>query len=248
MDSLDTSLAIIDAQGIIVLTNRAWKAFAKRNPCIDGSPVRHTEIGTNYLELCQRAKGQGAEGAVEAYRGLSDVLLAKRATFSLDYPCHSPTKRRWFSMVVKGAGKGVRRIAVIIHTDITAQREAEIESESKQRELGIALANLQRFAGQLQFTLRSEHNRDKQTPNTLRASAQTQHGLDQLDHDPMPILSKREMEIFLAIAHGERNSDTATRLGLSTKSVSTYRTRVMDKLATTTDAQVVGLAIRYDLL
>jgi len=49
------------------------------------------------------------------------------------------------------------------------------------------------------------------------------------------------MEILSALVRGERNSIIATRLQLSPKSVSTYRSRIFDKLKVDSVAQLVSL-------
>ena len=45
--------------------------------------------------------------------------------FRMDYPCHSPHERRWFSLRVTAIAGG----AVIKHQDITSRKEKEIERE-----------------------------------------------------------------------------------------------------------------------
>lgn len=45
-----------------------------------------------------------------------------------------------------------------------------------------------------------------------------------------PILSARELEVLKGFGDGYSVSEIAGRLGLSVKTVSTYRTRLLDKL------------------
>jgi DNA-binding NarL/FixJ family response regulator len=54
-------------------------------------------------------------------------------------------------------------------------------------------------------------------------------------------LSKREDEVLRALIKGERNGDIATRLNISSKTVSTYRTRIFEKLNVHTNAELIGL-------
>lgn len=56
------------------------------------------------------------------------------------------------------------------------------------------------------------------------------------------LLSKREMEVFTALVRGERNAGIAERLQVSSKRVSTYRARIMDKLKVENNAQLVRLS------
>lgn len=54
-----------------------------------------------------------------------------------------------------------------------------------------------------------------------------------------PQLSAREHSVMLALASGKRNSEIADELGLSVKTVSTYRRRLLDKLNLATTADIV---------
>lgn len=120
LDSLPAHIAVIDAQGEILMTNRAWASFGEANDACDPGT-----IGSNYLEACDAAGGDEFAGQVAA--GLRQVLGGERKDFRLEYPCHSPLVRRWF--VVRAAryeGAGPAR-AVVAHDDITLRKEAQFE-------------------------------------------------------------------------------------------------------------------------
>jgi DNA-binding NarL/FixJ family response regulator len=61
-------------------------------------------------------------------------------------------------------------------------------------------------------------------------------------------LSKREDEVLRALVQGERNGDIAQRLKISAKTVSTYRTRILEKLNVENNAELVALAIQTGLV
>lgn len=61
-------------------------------------------------------------------------------------------------------------------------------------------------------------------------------------------LSRREFEVFLRLARGEGSSEIAADLGLSVKSVSTYRARVLEKLGLTRNADLTRYAMEHALL
>jgi DNA-binding NarL/FixJ family response regulator len=61
-------------------------------------------------------------------------------------------------------------------------------------------------------------------------------------------LSDREFSVFRMIAVGKANSEIADQLCISPKTVSTYRSRVLQKLGLTTDAEIVRYAIENGLL
>jgi len=59
-----------------------------------------------------------------------------------------------------------------------------------------------------------------------------------------PFLSEREKQLLRLVAEGRRNKETAGQLGISTKSVETYRSRLMKKLSCSSPAELVRYAIR----
>lgn len=69
-------------------------------------------------------------------------------------------------------------------------------------------------------------------------------------HGGMPheALSGRELEVFLLLGAAKTVSDIATRLGLSVKTVSTYRTRILEKLGLETNAEIIQYAVRNGLV
>ncbi|MCC8999138.1 MAG: response regulator transcription factor [Candidatus Contendobacter sp.] len=58
------------------------------------------------------------------------------------------------------------------------------------------------------------------------------------------LLSEREIEVLRLLAEGQRTKEVAERLGISAKTVETYRSRVMLKLGIDNLAELVKFAIR----
>lgn len=61
-------------------------------------------------------------------------------------------------------------------------------------------------------------------------------------------LSARELDVFLRLARGETPTRIAARLGISVKTVSTYRTRIMEKTGFRSNADMTAYAIRERLI
>ena len=61
-------------------------------------------------------------------------------------------------------------------------------------------------------------------------------------------LSDREYQVLRMLGSGRRVSEIGKELGLSVKTVSTYRTRVLEKLEMTTNAELMRYAIENKLL
>lgn len=67
------------------------------------------------------------------------------------------------------------------------------------------------------------------------------------DTNPFDRLTTRELEITSLLLKGLRNRQISTNLHISEKTVSTHRTRAFEKLNVKTTAELVRLAIRFDL-
>lgn len=65
---------------------------------------------------------------------------------------------------------------------------------------------------------------------------------------PHTALSEREMQVFLRLAKGASVSEIADSLHLSVKTVSTYRTRLLEKLELGSNAELATYALRNGLL
>jgi two-component system, NarL family, invasion response regulator UvrY len=61
-------------------------------------------------------------------------------------------------------------------------------------------------------------------------------------------LSKRELQVFLRLAAGEAVGSIATNMSLSIKTVSTYRTRVMEKLNLASNSDLTYYALKHGLI
>jgi DNA-binding NarL/FixJ family response regulator len=82
--------------------------------------------------------------------------------------------------------------------------------------------------------------------------AQAERMVSELTSDtgkaPHELLSDREYEILCLIASGKTATQIAKQLCLSVKTVSTYRTRILDKMKLETNAQLTHYAIKGGLV
>lgn len=62
------------------------------------------------------------------------------------------------------------------------------------------------------------------------------------------ILSEREFQIFVKLAEGKTVTEIAGKLFLSVKTVSTYRSRILEKMGMKTNADITYYAIKNSLL
>jgi signal transduction histidine kinase len=119
LDSLSAHIAILDESGEIIAVNEAWRTFARAN----GSDPERVSEGVNYLEVCE--PGPASEQGVAFAEGIRAVLSGRLEDFEMEYPCHSPTERRWFIGRVTRFSGVERPWAVVAHENITERKLAE---------------------------------------------------------------------------------------------------------------------------
>ncbi len=129
VDSLSSSLAVIDGRGSIVAVNKRWKDFwCENGGSSDAAPL----IGTNYLDMCRRSIATSRD-ADHALGGILAVLVGKRDSFQMEYECSAPDRQRWFIMHVNPLLRPAEGV-VIRHVEITSSKKAQLQvQESEQR-------------------------------------------------------------------------------------------------------------------
>lgn len=131
LDSLSAHVAILDRDGVILATNKAWQQYGSDN----GMTSDVDSVGVNYLAICDSAEGDGADTAHQVADGIRQVVNGQIREFLLDYPCHSLTEKRWYYLrAIRMAYGGPVRI-VVSHEDITALKLAEEALRRREEEL-----------------------------------------------------------------------------------------------------------------
>ena len=129
INSLPAHIAVIDEEGTIFDTNEQWRDFGLENAMSD----KNFGLGSNYLDVCRNATGKYSDDAQKSAAGLSALLKGEREQFSFEYPCHSPTEKRWFRLMARplkyGEEGDTTLGAVVMHIDITERKLAEQQLE-----------------------------------------------------------------------------------------------------------------------
>jgi DNA-binding CsgD family transcriptional regulator len=132
LNSLSAHIAILDADGVILETNNAWRRFAVENGAAPG--VDHS-VGMNYISICDAAEGPGARDAQRVAEGIRQVIRGEVEEFLYDYPCHSPSGKHWYYMrAVRTTVEDPLRV-VVSHEDITALKLTEEALRLSRQEL-----------------------------------------------------------------------------------------------------------------
>lgn len=95
IDTVPETICVLDKTGVIIAVNQSWRDFYDAN--YDDPLSINYALGTNYLQLCESASGADATEAPLMAQGLAAVLRGESDLFSLEYPCDSPTEKRFSS-------------------------------------------------------------------------------------------------------------------------------------------------------
>lgn len=125
------NFAILDADGTILWTNKAWHEFGEEN----NIQVRPDTVGLNYLDVTKNAETPAARTVAS---GLEDLLMGEQDLVEVEYPCHSPSENRWFLMRAAPFSIDETRYVAVAHLDITERVEAERDVERFQRAIETA--------------------------------------------------------------------------------------------------------------
>ena len=138
LDSLPMNVAVLNESGTIIFVNQSWMEFGRNN---NVCPIESISVGANYIEACRRARGEYSEEAPAALDGILSVLHGESNTFEMEYPCHSPDKKRWFTMRVSRIEALAFRGVIVIHADITLRKlfEEAVSEEKERAELYLDL-------------------------------------------------------------------------------------------------------------
>ena len=121
LDALTKHICVIDEEGRILAVNKAWREFALEN----GAPPDTVWENANYLAVCDRATGIGADEAHTFAAGIRAVGRGEQKEFSIEYTCHSPVEKRWFiARVTRFPEDGPTRL-VIAHYNVTRNKVTE---------------------------------------------------------------------------------------------------------------------------
>ncbi len=115
IDSLPSHIALLDETGCIVRINEAWRRFGKMN----GYRDQAFGLGSNYVQVCQDAAQRNAEGAGQVADGINSILSERSRLYRAEYPCHSPSEQRWFTLQIARFEWEKQLRVITVHQDIS---------------------------------------------------------------------------------------------------------------------------------
>lgn len=114
LDGLPVELCALDAAGVVVRSNRAWRASAR--DCL-GADVA---TGHDYLTCCDAAPHRVDGNALAA--GIRQVIAGERRAFHYEHRCGA---RLWFQFTVTAVDDGGPARVLVLREDISARKHDE---------------------------------------------------------------------------------------------------------------------------
>ncbi len=230
LKSLPASAVILDAAGTILAVNDTWKEFARRN----GLRVPHSAVGSNYLQYCRSDEPHSRRFV----RQLRALLAGQLDLLTFIYPCHSPIKERWFSLIGLPLSLDKPGGVALLHVNLTdmlplpASRQG-MGAEGKRREHFPPAINLHAISGAVERSVSETLSSQLNTMFTgsRRGSA---HKKVLGETDPMILvrgLSKRQMQVLRLLGEGKTNKEMAKALLLSPNTIKLHVSAILQRLS-----------------
>jgi DNA-binding CsgD family transcriptional regulator len=256
IDSLSAHIAILDQDGVIVLTNRAWQEFGTAN----GLAGPLDSLGQNYLDISEQA---GEETGHIIAQGIRQVIVGGMQEFFTNYPCHSPTEERWYTLRVvrlQSIGRDIR--VIVSHEDITPIMLAQVKLKKKEEELFQQKKMLEESNVALKVLLEHrEKDRQSLEENVLanvrklvvpyveelsyRRMDERDRNLIEIIHQRLEeivspflnrlsslsrLLTPREIDVAALVREGRTSKEIAEVLNISVSGVDFHRKKIRQKL------------------
>jgi PAS domain S-box-containing protein len=112
--SFRASVALVDSNGIILVTNPTWQDFQESNPLIRGLGP-----GDDYLAVCQTILTGSEMRLTTVALGIQSALKGKLPVLNLEYQQGESEALRWYGLQVTAPNRELGLPGVIIQADIT---------------------------------------------------------------------------------------------------------------------------------
>lgn len=235
LKALPVNAVILDASGTIVAVNDAWKDFARQN----GLHLPNFGIGSNYLQFC------GSDGPYPSLfaTDLTELLARRRKLLTLIYPCHSPTEKRWFSLIGLPLSPDKQAGVALLHINLTDTLPLPIEAH--RMKMGTT-ANLDAISTTIESTvletLSSQLDAMLSDTDQISARAGTSAPLDTEEVLSGTQLSKRQIEVLRLLGEGKSNKEIAKELFRSPHTIKLHVSAILQQLKLKSRTQAALLA------
>ncbi len=84
--------------------------------------------------MCDTASGEFSEEAAGVSAGIQEVISGEKKSFSLEYPCNTPTEEKWFKLAVSPMTDTYPTDVVVMHVDITDRKHIEQKLQESEQQ------------------------------------------------------------------------------------------------------------------
>lgn len=261
IDSLSAQIAVLDRDGVIVLTNKAWQDFGTAN----GLQGAEDSLGQNYINISEAG---GDETGTVVAQGIRKVISGDLKEFFINYPCHSPTEKRWYAMrVVRLQFISLEAQVIVSHEDITPVMQAQENLKKKEEELFQQKKMLEESNVALKVLLEHREKDRRSLEENVLANVRklvmpyleelNYHRLDErslnllnivhqrLEEIAAPFLNRltslnrlltpREIDVAALVREGRTSKEIADVLNVSVSAVDFHRKKIRKKLGLSKD-------------
>lgn len=138
LDALSAHIAILNDNGEIIGVNLAWRKFANQNSFKNAD----SGIGLNYLAVCDHSAQLNSPDAPLVAQGIRDIISGHAEAFQLEYPCHSPTEKRWFVVRVSSFRWEHDLRVIVAHQNVSQLKNTQIELAESRKRIQAVLDNI----------------------------------------------------------------------------------------------------------
>ncbi len=119
INGIPAQIALIGPDGVIRAVNEQWRVFSESYPVFGESLL----VGKNLVRLFAESTGEAKESGQSMAIALQKILAGNKQSFSIDYPCHSPSQQRWFKCQIAPFAIDGDNGALMTNMDITRQTQ-----------------------------------------------------------------------------------------------------------------------------
>lgn len=243
LKALSVSAAILDSSGTIIAVNDAWREFGRRN----GLRLADSGIGSNYIKFCAPEGARPSRFASD----LKELLAGRLDLLTQVYPCHSRSRKRWFSLIALPLSLDRPSGVALLHINLTdtlplpiVARSTRVKSDGGRQirtsaDLGtisgaIEHSVLETLSSQLSAMLTDTHRALVREGTTLPDDSERILASAQL--------SKRQMQILRLLGEGKTNKEIAEALFRSPNTVKLHVSAILQRLKLKSRTQAALLA------